>query len=224
MIQPWWKRWLSYLFEFHIESTSSAVNEQLHISFYKNQYQLFTKNAIYSFGDLYNNFKQAFKLLQLPADHAKVLVLGLGLGSVPLILEKRHHKTYAFTAIEIDEEVIALTSKYTLPQLQSSMTMICTDAMAWVMQCEEKFDLIAIDIFLDDLIPERFEQKDFLTKVKSLIAPKGILLYNRLAFTTEDKELSKVFFENNFMPVFENGTFLEVHRNWMLVSDKSKVL
>ncbi len=220
MRQPLWKQWLSYIFEFHIESTSSDHNDQLNISLYKNRYQLYTENAIYSFGDLYDNFTETFKLIHLPKDEAKILVLGLGLGSVPLILEKKMQKKYYYTAVEIDEEVIGLTTKYTLPQMNSPMQMIAADAMIWVDLCQEKFDLIAIDLFLDDIIPAKFEKQDFLEKCKGLLHPNGVLLYNRLAYTSMDVDSSAAFFKTTFAPVFENPTHLDVHKNWMLLNDK----
>ena len=55
MKQPLWKRWLSYLFEIHVESTSSDYNPHLHVSLNNGRYQLSTANAIYSFEDLYDN-------------------------------------------------------------------------------------------------------------------------------------------------------------------------
>lgn len=220
MTQPWWKQWLSYFIEFHIESTSSEYNEELNVSFSKNRYQLYTQNAIYSFGDLYDNFKESFQQIKLPPDGASVLVLGLGLGSVPLILEKNNKKAYQYTAVEIDEAVIGLTTKYTLPQLQSSMQMNCADAYLWVKSCTEKYDLIAVDLFLDDVIPAKFEQQDFLFECRHLLKDNGILLYNRLAFTEGDIKSSKQFFKNIFHPVFEQACHMDVHRNWMLLNDK----
>ena len=49
MKQPLWKRLVSYLFEIHVESTSSEFNPHLYVSLYKGRYQLSTANAIYSF-------------------------------------------------------------------------------------------------------------------------------------------------------------------------------
>ncbi|MEM8906345.1 MAG: methyltransferase domain-containing protein [Bacteroidota bacterium] len=218
---PLWKRLLSHLFEFHIEGTSSEHNPQLDVCLSRGRYQLCTENAIYSFGDLYDNFTLAFqqaKLEQLPGK--QVLILGFGLGSIPQILEQKMTKDYHYTGIEIDEEVIYLASKYTLTDLRSSVELICADAAIWVAQSQQRFDLIAIDLFLDDLIPAAFEQIDFLQQVKQLLHPQGLLLYNRLAFTPQDEANAQSFFEGTFQKVFPQGNYLNVKGNWMLVNDQ----
>ncbi len=210
---------MSYLFEFHIESAPSEINPHLYVSLSKGRYQLSTANAIYSFEDLYDNFFEAFKQVDLdkyPIEN--VLVLGLGLGSIPLMLEKNFEKKYNYTAVEIDESVIYLASKYTLPQLESRIEMICADAFAYVMQTEQKFDLICMDVFLDDIIPEEFEENNFLEKLKTLISDNGILLFNRLANHPRDVERTKVFYHRDFKAVFHQANYLEVKGNWMLLN------
>ena len=85
---PKWKKWLSYLMEWHIESAPSPINPHLYVSLKKGRYQLCTANAVYSYDELYNNFSDLFpqlKIEQLPGQ--RILVLGFGLGSIPLIIE-----------------------------------------------------------------------------------------------------------------------------------------
>ena len=102
MKQPLWKRWLSHLFVFHIESTSSEYNPHLYVSLRNGRYQLCTANAIYSFEDLYDNFADSFVQLELDKLPGKrVLILGFGLGSIPLILEKLGYTDFEFTGVEI---------------------------------------------------------------------------------------------------------------------------
>lgn len=210
---------MSYFYEFHIESAPSEINPHLYVSLSRGRYQLSTANAIYSFEDLYDNFFEAFKLVNLDKYPIQnVLILGLGLGSIPLMLEKNFGKKYNYTAVEIDESVIYLASKYALPLLYSNIQMICTDAFAYVMQTEQRFDLICMDVFLDDIIPEEFEDHDFLEKLKTLVSDNGILLFNRLANHPKDVERTKVFYHRDFKAVFPQGSYLEVKGNWMLVN------
>ena len=117
---PRWKRLLSYFVEFHIESAPSELNPHLYVSLNRGRYQLCTANAVYSFADLYDNFVKAFQRLQ-PAQLPirEVLLLGFGLGSIPLMLEKKFHCRIRYTGVEADESVIWLAGKYALPELQS---------------------------------------------------------------------------------------------------------
>lgn len=224
MKQPIWKKLLSYITELHLESTSSEHNPHLYVSLRDGRYQLCTANAIYSFEDLYDNFSEAFKMIhldQIPIQN--VLILGFGLASVPIILEQQLGKQYHYTGVEIDEEVIYLAHKYVMDDLTSSFNIICADAHLYTMQCQEQFDLVIMDVFFDDVIPEQFETIDFLEQLKSLIKPKGLLMYNRLAFNEKDISNTKKFYETRFSHTFDQGTYLEVKGNWMLLNRKDVV-
>lgn len=222
MKQPLWKRLLSHVYELHIESVSSEYNPHMYVSLNRGRYQLCTANAIYSFEDLYSNFSAAFKLIdldKLPIEN--VLVLGFGLGSIPMILERTMNKQYNYVAVEIDESVVYLASKYAVPQINSKLEIITADAFAFVMQCEQQFDMITVDLFLDDIIPQPFQEQPFLQKLKSLLTPNGVLLYNHLAATTKDKIEAKDFYENKFHPIFPEGTYQKVISNWMMMNNKN---
>ena len=219
MGEPRWKRWLSYLIEWHIESAPSETNPHLYVSLRNGRYQLSTAHAVYSYEDLYSNFRKAFERLdldRLPGD--EVLVLGLGLGSIPLMLERVFGESFRYTALEIDESVIYLADKYALSDLSSSVQTICADAHAWVMQTGQRFDLVCMDIFLDDTVPPPFEAVDFLVRLRDLLNPGGLLLYNRLAANAEDEAASRRFYEGPFLSVFPAGTYLDVGGNWMLLN------
>ncbi len=225
MKQPIWKKLLSYITELHIESTSSEHNPHLYVSLRDGRYQLCTANAIYSFEDLYDNFSEAFKYIDLDKIEGKnVLILGFGLASVPIILEKQLQKKIHYTGIEIDEEVLYLAHKYVMDELVSSFNLICADAFLYTMQCEEQFDLVIMDVFFDDLIPEKFESVPFLQQLQTLIKPSGLLMYNRLAFNEKDISKTKIFYEEIFSKVFPEGTYLEVKGNWMLLNRKDYLL
>lgn len=221
MQQPRWKKWLSYFVELHIESADSQHNPHLYVSLNRGRYQLCTANAVYSFEDLYDNFFKAFKRINIETIPGKrVLILGLGLGSIPQILEQHFQQDFFYTAVEVDEAVLYLANKYVLPNLKSGMETICTDASTFVSQCQDTFDLICMDIFLDDVIPSDFESNAFLEQLKNLLHPQGILLYNRLSLTKSDKTKTKQFFENDFLSVFPQGAYLDVKSNWILLNEK----
>lgn len=215
-----WQKLLSYLFELHIETTSSDYHEALHVSYSRGRYQLSTENAIYSFGDLYANYFRAFEQINLDNRKVeKVLILGFGLGSIPMMLEQHFNKKYHYTAVEIDEEILYLAHKYVTHELTSPIETICTDAAFFVQQCDAVFDIVCVDLFLDDIIPDNFQKQTFLKNVKNLIAPNGILLYNRLALTDADKTKSEAFLKNEFLPVFPNGRYLDVDGNWIFLNE-----
>lgn len=223
--KPWWKRWLSYLIEFDQEAQQSEYSEYLKVSYYKGRYLLEAPDAIYSFEDLYINFRDAFR--QMPLEKMqlqRVLLLGLGMGSIPLLLEKYFHQKAHYTAVEIDEVVLDFANRYgPLSELASPIDLYCADAAAFVEQCEQKFDLIIVDIFINDQVPKVFEQAGFLKQAKRLLQPNGLLLYNRLVAHKVAKQATERFYQSAFRQVFPQAGHIDVHGNWILTS-KAKFL
>lgn len=216
---PFWKRWLSYLTEIHIESAPSEINPHLYVSLKNGRLQLSTAHAVYSYDDLYHNFALVFKKLdlsRLPGE--AVLILGFGLGSVPYILEKKLGLQLEYTGIEIDESVIELASSYSIPRLESPVQLIQTSGEMFLDISDETFDLIIIDIFLDDVIPDEYLQIDFLEQVRDHLNPGGLVIMNTLALTAADRTASREFFSGTFKKVFPGAVAETVPGNLMLLS------
>ena len=126
---PLWKRLASYLWDVPVEVTSSEYNDHLAVSLVKNKLQLSTKNAIYSFDEAYDNFRQSFTVINwenFTCD--KVLVLGFGLGSIPLILQNVFEQNPEITAVELDETIVDLAVRYTIPRLRLPVNWYLTDS------------------------------------------------------------------------------------------------
>ena len=216
---PWWKKTLSYITEIGIESTSSPYNSHLEVSLKKGRLMLSTQNAIYSYSDKYANFGDAFKKMNLDGIE-EVLLLGFGLGSIPLILEKVEHKSFNYTGVEIDEEVIYLASKYVLPELTSEINLFTSDAMSFLAVDQNRYDLIAMDIFESDFIPKQFETESYLYSLMEHLTMDGVIMYNRLAYTKQDIEKSVAYFHDVFSKVFPNAAYISVKGNMMLFNRK----
>ena len=89
MKQNIFKKLLSYITEIHIESVQSDYNESLQVFLKNGRYQLCTTNAIYSYADKYDNFKESFDRLNLEVPEVKnVLLLGFVWEVYPLCWRK----------------------------------------------------------------------------------------------------------------------------------------
>ncbi len=181
--------------------------------------QLLSGNAIYSWDDLYHNFTIAFGTLGLEERQFNdVLLLGLGLGSVPYILEKIYERKYCYTAVEWDETVSELAARYTLSRLQSPVEIITADAEVFLRITEEHFDMIVVDIFEDDHTPEQFETTAFLEFCAARLRPEGLLLYNRLYNNPKNILSTERFFEHTFKTIFPGAHKVDTGGNWILIS------
>ena len=219
MKQPIWKRLLSYVKDVHIESATSIYNDELNVLLVNGQYQLVTPEAIYSYGKRYDNYFSAFKKIDLDKEEINsVLLLGLGLGSIPYMLEKYFKKDYQYMAVEIDNDIINLASKYVLNYLNSEVITVCADAIRFVQIDQNQYDLVAMDVFISDYIPQEFETEEFLQNLKNRIAPNGLLMFNRLYFFDKDKVKTEQYFKTTFKKVFPEGRYLNVNGNWILMN------
>lgn len=219
-----WTRILSYFKDILIDERSSEYNNYIELYLVRGRLQLCCDDAIYSFDDLYDNFGESFKQLNLKEPSiSDVLILGLGLGSIPYLLEKKENLKFNYTAVEIDEEIIDLASIYALPRLDSSIDIVCADAAAYVIQSERQFDLITMDIFEGLTIPSQFMELYFIEELKELLTTDGLLIMNCMAENPTTREKTQVFFDTIFKHVFPAAQILIIKGNFMLISDKNRL-
>ncbi len=221
MDHPWWKKAVSYITDVSLEQTSSLYNPFLEVLLVKGRHQLTTRDAIYSYDDKYENFSSAFRKVNWkPLKGNRVLVLGLGLGSVILILEKILNKTFDYTAVEIDPEICRMAHSYTLKNLKSYVEVIQAEAHSFLSVNDEKYDMIIMDIFQSAIIPQKFQSKEYLQMLSGKLNSKGVLLYNRMNITEEDKLENKLF-DSIMEEVFPNTEAIQVKNNLVYINDKA---
>lgn len=114
------------------------------------------------------------------------LILGLGGGTVAKLVNKFWPKA-RIVGVEIDPVVIKLGKKYFDLDKIPNLKIINADAAAWVKK-DGKFDLILIDIYLADQIPQSCETEEFLKRIKELLSPAGLAIFNRLFYKEKKKE------------------------------------
>lgn len=220
MKHPLWKKILSYFKDISLEQTSSLSNPYLEVMLVQGRHQLVTKDAIYSFDDKYENFRYAFDQIDFSKlSGNKVLILGLGLGSVVYILEKVMGKNFDYTAVEVDPEICRLCSLYTLDEITSYVEIIPTEAMSFLDVHDEQYDMIIMDIFQSAVIPQKFQTIDFLTKLKTKLTENGLCLYNRMNITDTDKSDNE-YFRTNMKMVFPKMREIRVKTNLVMINDE----
>lgn len=135
----------------------------------------------------------------------KILIIGLGGGS---LVNAYHYllPEAQITSVEIDPAVIKVAKKYFHLPEQPWHTIVTKDARIFVKRQLLKhstFDLIILDAFNGDYIPEHLMTKEFFTEVKNLLSNKGIVLSNTFA-------ISKLYHSESATYADVFGNFIEL--------------
>ncbi len=220
----WIAKTKSYIKEVPLEQVDSKYSQGLAVSVVRGRYQLYTDKVIYSYEDLYHNFRVTCNKIDWKLFKPKdILILGLGLGSVIQLIEKKNKHQLRFTAVDIDEMSFYLTQKYTSEKFRSPIEYINTDAELFVAQSKQKYDLIVFDIFIDDNIPTHLQSLRFMKKLAHRLSPDGVILMNRIAMEADQIMENMQFMEYIFKKVWPMASVIDVPPNWVLISNE-KVL
>lgn len=109
-----------------------------------------------------------------------VLIIGLGGGTIPRALSTfvPHAR---IDVIEIDPAVIRVAKQYFGFKESTNIKTIALDGRVYVKQAlreKRKYDMVMLDAFDHEYIPEHLLTKDFLEEVRNLLAPGGVLVAN----------------------------------------------
>jgi len=217
----------SFLFTYTVEEKRSEVSGKLEVLYSNGKYVLDTSNVNYSFGGLHTVFQKAFGQFRIKERKIKnVLVLGFGAGSVASILQEEYGKHVEMVGVEKDREVIELAKKYFSIAKYKDLTLCCEDAYDFVLNSTpSSFDLIVLDIFVDLIVPEKFQEENFLTALNKFLSPDGILFSNFIARDEKTRNrgaqlynrMNSLIGHTEWVRIFAKST-----ENWIFVIDKLK--
>jgi spermidine synthase len=109
-----------------------------------------------------------------------VLIIGLGGGTLPRALRQMLPQT-RIEVVEIDPAVIRMASRYFNFAVDERTQVIESDGRVYAkraLRAGRKYDLIMLDAFDHEYIPEHLLTQEFLREVKGLLAPGGVLAAN----------------------------------------------
>lgn len=196
----------SFFQEVILDVYQSNINPDLEVAIINGRYQLNAGKVNYSFGPLHDAFRKYFKK-DAPnlEDDSKVLILGFGAGSVASIIRNELGLKSHITGIEADEKIIEIAKEhFYLNKLQNTEIHII-DANDYILQCPQKFDLIVIDIYLDDQVPVKFESREFIERIYQCLRVGGKVVFNRLQPTDTGDQTIKVLI-GKFNSIFPKVT------------------
>jgi spermidine synthase len=184
---------LSYLFPQRINVAEGHGGAYLEVVVNNGKLMLNANQSNYSFGGLHLIFEQLFDQIELSQyDIKKVLLLGLGAGSVVDLLVNKHGLKCNIIGVELDVNVIDFAKKYFDIEKYKSLKIVQAEAFEYVQNSNEKFDLIVVDLFVGDTVPEVFASEEFIKHLRRLSNEKCCVAYNKMTDTALHKEELKV--------------------------------
>ena len=113
-------------------------------------------------------------LLLIP-EPERILIVGLGGGTLPTALRELFPAA-TIDVVEIDPAVKTVAETYFDFQESEKLQVILQDARVFTKRAlsrGETYDLIMLDAFNGDYIPEHLMTQEYLEETRSLLAPKG---------------------------------------------------
>jgi spermidine synthase len=214
-----WRYIRSFLNEEIVEKGNSQHSPGLQVWYAYGKKMLNTAKVNYSFGKLDAVFRSAFKQLRIEERGIRnVLLLGLGAGNVPVIL-KEYDPNIRVVAVEIDPEVLRLAETHFGLVQSPVLEVVLADATEFVFQCAERFDMVVVDVFIDDQVPEAACSEAFLQQLGKLLNPGGLVAFNRLGHTAALLQQTTEF-GRKMMATLPGTYFLNADLNKVLVYEQ----
>jgi predicted membrane-bound spermidine synthase len=143
----------------------------------------------------------------MPRDRRReILVLGAGGFTVGL---DDSFNNYTFIDIEKTLRDVS-EQKFLGEKLTPNKKFIVADAGQFLKNTDKKYDLIVLDVYSNSYqVPEDFITMEFMQRLKSRIAPNGVVLMNVICTTNFSDKFTRVF-DNTFHAVFRNNTSRQV--------------
>ena len=153
--------------------------------------------------------KQIVDKISKNKKNKKVLVLGVALGGLIIDLLNRH-KHMHITGLDIEDTHFNLVKKYSD---NKRLTLIKQDAKEYVSKMKEKFDIIIVDIFIGDKVPEFvLDNNNFLNKLQKNLNYQGIFMINTIGINKIKLKniIKKAFYDSEISVINEGGNYLGI--------------
>lgn len=116
-------------------------------------------------------------------DAKRVLIIGLGGGSIP----KKYQKEFPSMEIdvaEIDPEVIQVAKKYFSLRETKNLRVHAQDGRLFLMRTAQRYDLILVDAYFKDAIPFHLTTREFFRLAEGRLTENGIVVINVIGAVT----------------------------------------
>jgi spermidine synthase len=119
----------------------------------------------------------AFVGLALAEAPKRMLVIGVGGGTLPMFLHK-HYPQATIDAVDIDPNVIDVARKFLGFREDATLRAHAADGRAFIEAVRQPYDVIFLDAFSSSELPAHLTTREFLLAVRRALAPGGVVVGN----------------------------------------------
>jgi spermidine synthase len=193
------KKVLSWIWPLPVKRVEGKLTAVLEVTYEQGKKVLNAGEVNYSYGALHNVFRIALQKANIiESPPAEVLILGFGAGSIASILVEEFGQQPRITGIEADPVVVRLAREEFNIGRFPALEIENTTAEKFISSCQSKFDLIAVDVFIESRVPESCKSHAFLEHLYRCLAKNGRVVFNEMPETN-------VLAENEFIARFRNN-------------------
>lgn len=212
-----WRKWLSYILP-QTRYIESSLNGKLEVGWIEGKKVLDSKYTNYSYGPLQEVLEYGLDKISL-ASVESALILGMGAGSVIQSLREKYEYSNKITAVELDPVVIQIAKDEFEVTPDEQLKIYCEDAICFVAQTKQIFDLIILDVFVDKDVPSGIYEENFWLDLALCTAENGKILFNAGVESLKEetqqaflKQLPKVFDYTIYTGVMGGNTLILLNK------------
>ncbi len=116
--------------------------------------------------------KSAMVVLALVPEPRRILIIGLGGGSMPMFLRALYPKAL-IEVVDIDPKVVEVARRYFGFREDARMKAVVADGRKYLEAAEPGYDLIFLDAYGRSEIPRHLATVEFLKQVRQKLGPNG---------------------------------------------------
>lgn len=185
-------RLLSYIFPVRIKEFNSDLNGKLEINLVNGRKILDTQTSNYSYGSLQQILKTGLRKIGFNTSYNRVLVLGMGGGSVVQTIREDFFSGAFIELVEIDPQIVAIATNEFGILRYGNISIINGDAIVYIRNSKDFFNLIIVDLFIGDEVPVKFTEPEFIHDLSLRLEPGGKIIFNTMRETMNKTDFNRI--------------------------------
>jgi spermidine synthase len=126
--------------------------------------------------------REIASLIDVQPAKQRIAVLGGGAYTLPAYLAQKYPESQ-IDAVEIDPKLLSIAQEYFEYSPAKNVGHIAMDARTFINGVKKPYDIVVVDVFGDDSIPESLMTAEYGRALKRAVTPGGVVIINAIAGT-----------------------------------------